>query len=385
MPRRVLLWCSEAATVRTLHNVLTELNLSVEHCASTEEAENRLRDQRFDAVIVDLDDNDADAPDVLQRARNSALNHSTLAITIVASGVNVRDIFALGANFLLYKPVSAERVRASLRAAYALMGRERRRNVRLPVHSKAKIDHAGLENGEATIIDLSEEGTAIQSERRMPPSCKVYFKFELPDQPSVVRLSAEVVWQDSTGRVGMRFVDVPQGSRRLLREWLAAAFVRAQASLKASTPAPVAPTRLAPPFANRTSETTADDGLARFRASPGNRRNQSRRACQIGAEVYKANSDVPHRCTLSDISLGGCYVELPSPFPSGSKVDVQLRTRDIKLRVPGVVLSIHPGFGMGIQFELRNPEQKEHLQRLVHQLAEIQGLEYGTPASPMDR
>ena len=52
---------------------------------------------------------------------------------------------------------------------YVLMGRERRRAVRLPVHAKATVDYPTSEDGHATLVDLSESGTAIQSERKLPP------------------------------------------------------------------------------------------------------------------------------------------------------------------------------------------------------------------------
>jgi CheY-like chemotaxis protein len=380
MSRRILLWCDEETTVRTLQSVLAELGVGVERCASTEEAGLLLQQQRFDAVIIDLDESGSDAHEILRRARNSALNRNTLTLAVVGSTVKVQDVFALGVNFLLYKPISKDRARASLRAAYLLMGRERRRNVRLPVHAKATVEYVNVENGEATLVDLSESGTAIQSERKVPPSCKVYFKFELPEQASVVRLSAEVVWQDSAGRVGLRFVDLPQRSRRLLREWLEGAFEKAQQKARTSPPTGNA----APPAAQlKSGPGHADDGLARFRAAPGNRRSQSRRPCQIGASVYKVDSDVPHRCTLSDISTGGCYVEMPSPFSVGDRIEVQVRTRDCKLRVPGVVLASHPGYGMGVRFELRNPSDREGLERLIALLGiTAPGLEYGTATVP---
>jgi hypothetical protein len=57
--------------------------------------------------------------------------------------------------------------------------------------------------------------------------------------------------------------------------------------------------------------------------------------------------------------------------------------REIKLRIPGVVSAVHPGFGMGVRFELRNADHKDRLQRLIQELATTaQGLEYGTPTPP---
>jgi c-di-GMP-binding flagellar brake protein YcgR len=376
MARTALLWCAEEQTVQVLRAILHDLNIAVEVCQEREIAEARLTEQRFDAVIVDFDGQVETATAVLSKARKTSLNHNTLAITIVSGSAHVREIFALGSNFVLYKPISEERARTSLKAARSLMGRERRRAVRLPIHTRATLDYSNTENAKATLVDLSEEGTAIQTENRLPPSCKVYFKFNLPDQSSAVRLSAEVVWQDSAGRVGMRFVDVPQGSRRLLRDWLGNAFVEGKALLK-SAPAPSE--AAAPSSASPVAQGRPDNGLARFRAEPGNRRTESRKPCKLGAEVFKAGTTVPHRCSVSDISTGGCYVEMPTPFPAGVQVEIQIRSRGTKLRIAGVAQSAHPGFGMGVRFQALTKDQQNDLLRLLAELGQAtQGLEMGS-------
>jgi c-di-GMP-binding flagellar brake protein YcgR len=376
MARTALLWCGEEQTVQVLREILHDLNIAVEICKERELAEARLAEQRFDAVIVDFDGQVEQASAVLHKARQTSLNHNTLAITIVSGSAHVREIFALGSNFVLYKPISEERAKTSLKAARSLMGRERRRAVRLSVHSSATLDYSNTENVHATLVDLSEEGTAIQSEKRVPPSCKVYFKFNLPNQSSAVRLSAEVVWQDSAGRVGMRFVDVPQGSRRMLRDWLGNAFVESKATAKSAAPATI-PSPVQPASSGQAKE-KPESGLRRFRAEPGNRRTESRKPCKLGAEVFKAGTTVPHRCSVSDISAGGCYVEMPTPFPSGIQVEIQLHSRGIKVRIAGVVQSAHPGFGMGVRFHALTPQQQEQVLQLIGELQSSQGLEMGS-------
>src|SRR5208283_541935 len=66
----------------------------------------------------------------------------------------------------------------------------------------------------------SDGGTSIQTDKSLPHACKVYFEFALPGQQQLVRLSGEVAWQDASGRTGIRFLDVPQTSRRLMQAWL---------------------------------------------------------------------------------------------------------------------------------------------------------------------
>src|SRR5260370_23467939 len=61
---------------------------------------------------------------------------------------------------------------------------------------------------------------AVNFGKRLPPTCKVYFQFQLPGQTATVRLSGVVMWQDWNGRAGVQFVDVPKTSRRIVSEWV---------------------------------------------------------------------------------------------------------------------------------------------------------------------
>jgi hypothetical protein len=101
----------------------------------------------------------------------------------------------------------------------------------------------------------------------------------------------------------------------------------------------------------------------------GNRRGEPRLACKLGAEIYGVSGGVPNFCTLSDISEGGCYVEMPSPLAGESSVEILVRTARTKMRIRGQVITTHPGFGMGVRFVFRNSAAREELLRLLGILA----------------
>jgi CheY-like chemotaxis protein len=368
MSLTALLVCPDAKAVEVLGRILKDLGISVEACGERTKALAKVAQSRYDALLVDCHE-ERTTTEVLAAARKSPENKTTLVVAMVDGQTNVRDVFARGANFVLYKPVSTERAKNSLRAARALMRRERRRHGRVPVHAEAAIDCANIASASVTLIDLSEEGTAIQCDRRLPPSCKVYFQFSLPGQVTTVRLSGEVVWQDSTGRVGIRFAGVPQASRRVLNEWLKTNVGRGvgSASLPPELPA------------------QAPAGFGLLAVSASDRRIQSRHACRLGADLYRAGVNVPHRCSLSDISTGGCYVESTSPFPAGTPVEIVVRTREMKIHLKGAVLAMHPGFGMGVRFHLRTAEERDHVQTLIALLAESQSSEPGMVVEPWAR
>jgi len=105
---------------------------------------------------------------------------------------------------------------------------------------------------------------------------------------------------------------------------------------------------------------------------PNNRRTQARHNCRIGAEVYRTGISVPNHCCLTDLSSGGCYLEVSLPFPVGSSVEIVVRTYELKLRLTGTVQASHPGYGMGVAFELKMKEEQMSVKRLIDFVATTQ-------------
>src|SRR5580704_3009711 len=213
-----LLVCVDEAAAQMLRDVLEELTIQVELCPGAARAVVRLAQDRFDLLVVDCAEK-SDVVSILQECRSSRANESTLAV-VVAEQEEIREMFSLGVNFVLHKPLSYERVMSSLRAAHAVLYRDKRGKARAAIHTQATIDYAGGEHEKATLVDLSEDGMAVNFGKKLPPSSKVYFQFQLPGQATPVRLSGNVMWQDWNGRAGIQFVDVPKASRKALHEWL---------------------------------------------------------------------------------------------------------------------------------------------------------------------
>jgi CheY-like chemotaxis protein len=365
------------AAAQTLRSSLEELRIQVEMCPDAVRAAVRLAQDRFDLLIVDCKSK-ADVVSILRECRSSRANESTLAI-VVAEQEDIRDMFSLGVNFVLYRPLASDRVMSSLRAAQAVLHRDKRGKARAPVHTHATIDYAGGEQERATLVDLSEDGMAVNFGKRLPPASKVYFQFQLPGQTARVRLSGQVVWQDWNGRAGVQYVDVPQTSRRILHDWL-------QKNLADATKRELASESVEVEHSTRPEKDAKTDGqveeketqsnspeaknrnekaISRLRAEPDNRRGQTRYACRLGAEVYQKGSSVRNYCHLSDLSPGGCYLEMPLAFPTGSAVEITVRTQEMKLRLAGKVKASHPGYGMGVSFTLNSRDERHGVQQLI--------------------
>jgi DNA-binding NarL/FixJ family response regulator len=369
-----LLVCADAASVQELRQVLDELKIQVEVCPTVVRAAVRLAQDRFDLIIVDWA-KQSDVISLLQESRTSIVNANSLAVVVVDGQESIREMFALGVNFALYKPVSYERVLSTLRAAQGVLFRDKRRKARATVHTQATIEYAGVENDRATLVDLAEDGMAVNFGKRLPPTCKVYFQFQLPGQSVTVRLSGVVMWQDWNGRAGVQFVDVPGTSRRILSGWLqsnladtpkrelADEAVQVEHSIRPSEEAMAASASSG--SEKRESKSHDRDAVNRLRLEPSNRRGQTRYACRLGAEVYQQGSSVRNYCHLSDLSPGGCYLEMSLAFPVGTPIEITVRTQEMKLRLSGLVKTSHPGYGMGVSFKLNTKDERQGVQQLM--------------------
>ena len=359
MDLRVLVVCPDQESASMLTQVvMLEMGMGTEQTSSISHGLKLLGQERFDAIIFDYRADQA-SEEFLTRLRQSPRNRTTMLIAIVDAEFNARPVFGLGANFVLYRPLSLERTRLSLRAARGLMRRERRRSPRSKVNSSVSISYPGAAEFSATLSDISDSGTSISSARILPDAGKVYFEFALPGQEQLVRLSGEVAWQDSSGRTGIRFLDVPQTSRRLIQTWLQQNNAKSEDGGRAATIAKITADRATP--AAQASEVKASSTAT----NAGNRRSELRFPCKIGAEVYRLGTNTPNHCTLSDISEGGCYVEMPTPLAGQSGVEILVRTTEMKFKIRGQVLATHPGFGMGVRFMFRDTAEREEILRLL--------------------
>ena len=364
-----------------MRRVLQELSIRVESCPDFARAGIRANQERFDVIIVD-GQSGAEVLSLLRETRTSRLNEQTLAVAVVPSQESIRELFSLGVNFVLYKPVAYDRALSSLRAARAVMRKEKRKSARASVHTHATIDYANIEQEKATLVNLAENGMSVLFGKKIPPTSKVYFQFRLPGQSSNVRLSGQLVWQDWNGRGGVQFLDVPKASRRLLDEFLSTNVAKEEsdrepldASIEIDAPLEVSViSRERAPHPG--SATAVEEELAPPVASdaatvsdPDNRRTQKRYTCRIGAEVYRTGTAVPNHCCLTDLSAGGCYLEVSLPFPPGSSVELVVRTYELKLHLRGKVQASHPGYGMGVAFELNTKEEQANVKKLTEYVA----------------
>jgi DNA-binding response OmpR family regulator len=304
-----LLVSTDDSASEVLGRVLPGFGIAMERFSDLATAIDRLHQQRFDALIVDFEDPSA-AETVLQEAGRLNSGNAPVTVALVGEPAKTRDILSGGAHFVLYKPLSDDKARAGLRAVATLLNRERRRAHRVPVQAPVDLTLPDARKVEGILIDLSETGMEVLTAEPQIPGALLSFRFQLPDRSLEVHAHGQVAWANSNGQTGVRFLDLDGSIKSQLQVWLQAAA-----------------------------------------ASLG-----------VGPE-----ETVPHG-KLTDLSLGGCYVESDSPFPERAMIDLCLRTEDMAVHTEGMVRVTHPGYGMGVEFPTRTVEQRAQVGNLINVL-----------------
>ena len=219
MNLKSLLLSSDDKTVRVLRRVLSDLEIDVEHCSSADAAIRRITRQRFEAIIVD-GVNAEEAGNVLRGAKAAPVNKRALAIVLVESPVGLKGGFEMGAHFVLHKPLAVERAKASFRAVRALMKRERRLQMRVPVQIPIECFGSSYLRYQATTLDLCEGGMAIQFSGRVAKGNSLRFSLELPGMKQRLEIHGEMAWEGDSHQAGVRFMNATDEQRATLRQWL---------------------------------------------------------------------------------------------------------------------------------------------------------------------
>jgi DNA-binding response OmpR family regulator len=305
MNLQALLVSADDSAADVLGRVLPAMGIGVDRSSDPETTVARIQQQKFEAIIVDFDD-PATANSTLQRARD--LGSAALSIALVADPSQVRNILSGGAHFVLHKPLSEEGAKAGLRAASALLSRERRRAFRVPVQAPVVITLPDARKVDGILLDLSETGMDVLTSEAQVAGSLLGFQFQLPDGALHMEAHGQVAWANPNGQTGVHFLDVPEETATQLKTWLKDA------------------------------------------------------AVSIGANPDEV---VPH-CKLTDLSLGGCYVETDAPFPERALIDLCLKAGDLEVHTEAMVRVAHPGHGMGVEFPSRTEEQRAQVENVIN-------------------
>jgi c-di-GMP-binding flagellar brake protein YcgR len=99
------------------------------------------------------------------------------------------------------------------------------------------------------------------------------------------------------------------------------------------------------------------------------RRRAPRYPIIADAEVTEIASETKLSARTSDLSLGGCFLDMLNPSPEGTEIAVRISHADTTFTARGKVVFLFPNMGMGVMFTNVPASQQAILEKWLEELS----------------
>jgi hypothetical protein len=87
------------------------------------------------------------------------------------------------------------------------------------------------------------------------------------------------------------------------------------------------------------------------------------------AEVTEIASDTKMSAKTSDLSAGGCFLDMLNPSPEGTEIVVRISHADTTFSARGRVVFLFPNMGMGVMFTSVPESQQAILEKWLAEMS----------------
>ena len=213
-----LLVSTDPVTIQQFSVALRELSISPDACQDAASAAILLKRRKFDAVIVDLQLGEQSGL-ILDEARLSPSNGTAVTFGIGDNDAEVTLAFRKKSQFVFERPLSAQSIHKTLKPAYGLILRERRRYFRCSVSMPVIIQRQSRQEIRCISANISGGGMALSTTVPLAAGESVRVQFTLPDHTAPFFAESTICWS-KTGHLGVRFVSMSDDHKSQLQAWL---------------------------------------------------------------------------------------------------------------------------------------------------------------------
>jgi CheY-like chemotaxis protein len=215
---KALIVSQDKIATQQITTALQDHGLSVEVSVSAPLALDRIARHKFEAVIVDSAI-DGGIARFLIKLRASASNRTAVAFALTTGQNATTSALSQGFSFVLERPLTPESVIHTLRVAFGLIVRERRRYFRHPI----EVPVALRRNGDVIYgrtLNVSERGMAVRSSTPVSTGEKARAEFTLDHPDLHITADLRVCWSKENGDAGLSFTFLPHDLASELQTWL---------------------------------------------------------------------------------------------------------------------------------------------------------------------
>lgn len=214
---RTLVISSDAKLVSTVEPALERLEFHVDLKPTVADGMDKMRYERYHALVVDCT---AGSLQQVDESRSQWLKTDSTVIAVTPSGAGTWEEIP-GVDRVWAQPLMQWEVYRTLLdvRTQAVGDRRLRKRYVLPRAAALRYSADGERFFEASIVDVTETGVAVEGVESLVAGHPVQIEFKLPALLSPIRTLADVVWRTER-RAGMRFLQIPQQHQKQLERWL---------------------------------------------------------------------------------------------------------------------------------------------------------------------
>lgn len=221
MRAQILVVDDDPVSCELISELLRTAGFEVSSLTSSAEAVERLSDEKFHAVFLDMRMPPPDGLELARHTRASRINAPAVIVMITGEHDNtlMKRAFEIGVQFFLFKPVERNKLLKLIRVAEHSIEQERRRFTRVPLPRPVSLQ-ANDKQLEGTTVDISFDGMLVQSYLVFPAGTRVKVTLDLQNDSTPLQLEARVLRTPGAERMAVQFKSPNATERSRLQEFL---------------------------------------------------------------------------------------------------------------------------------------------------------------------
>jgi CheY-like chemotaxis protein len=218
---QILVVDDDAVSCELVAELLRSAGFEASSLTSSAEAAERLSDEKFHAVFLDMRMPPPDGLELARHVRDSRINASAVIVMITGEHDNtlMKRAFEIGVQFFLFKPVERHKLLKLIHVAEHSIERERRRFTRVPLQRPVSLQ-ANDKQLEGTTVDISFDGMLVQSYLVFPAGTHVKVSLDLQNGSTPLQLEARILRTLGAERMAIQFKSRDATERNRLQEFL---------------------------------------------------------------------------------------------------------------------------------------------------------------------
>lgn len=220
---KILAVDDEVASLDLFRGIVEPLGYQVVGLTDSRAAAQRIMQEKFDMVALDVNMPHLNGFELAGRVRGSPLNQTVPIFMFTACNdiATMRDGYAAGVTFYIVKPLSVAKLRGLFGAARGMMIQERRRYIRLPFEADVIFSVAGR-RFKGRSVDLGQGGISLRGSCGLADGDIAEVEFSVPGESRPLNIMSKVIRTPDPRDMALEFIEPEPTVRAALMRFVAA-------------------------------------------------------------------------------------------------------------------------------------------------------------------